>query len=115
MADRGPAPAATRIIAPFMALITFLNAQLAFGHVPLLDHTDFALESGERVGLIGRNGAGKSSLLKILAGLEKADDGSLQFQQGLRTSYVAQEPLLDPTETVFDAACVGVKNVIAMI
>ena len=61
-----------------MALITFLNAQLAFGHVPLLDHTDFALESNERVGLIGRNGAGKSSLLKILAGLEKADDGALQ-------------------------------------
>ena len=53
-----------------MALITLLNAQLAFGHVPLLDHADFALEAGERVGLIGRNGAGKSSMLKILAGLE---------------------------------------------
>ncbi|MEO7547193.1 MAG: ATP-binding cassette domain-containing protein, partial [Ramlibacter sp.] len=98
-----------------MALITLLNAQLAFGHVALLDHTDFALESAERVGLIGRNGAGKSSLLKILAGLEKADDGVLQVQQGVRIAYVAQEPLLDPTETVFDAACVGVRNVIAMI
>ncbi|RYF42975.1 MAG: ATP-binding cassette domain-containing protein [Comamonadaceae bacterium] len=98
-----------------MALITLLNAQLAFGHVALLDHTDFALETAERVGLIGRNGAGKSSLLKILAGLEKADDGVLQVQQGLRIAYVAQEPLLDPTETVFYAACVGVKNVIAMI
>ena len=98
-----------------MALITFLNAQLAFGHVPLLDHTDFALESGERVGLIGRNGAGKSSLLKILAGLEKADDGSLQFQQGLRTSYVAQEPLLDAQMTVFDATMTGVADVIALI
>src|SRR5665647_2678026 len=59
-----------------MALITLLNAQLAYGHVALLDHTDFALESGERVGLIGRNGAGKSSFLKILSGLEKADDGA---------------------------------------
>src|SRR6478735_5249524 len=98
-----------------MALITFLNAQLAFGHVPLLDHTDFALESGERVGLIGRNGAGKSSLLKILAGLEKADDGSLQFQQGLRTAYVAQEPLLDPRMTVFDATMTGVADVVALI
>ena len=98
-----------------MALITLLNAQLAFGHVALLDHTDFALETAERVGLIGRNGAGKSSLLKILAGMEKADDGVIQVQQGLRIAYVAQEPLLDPTETVFDAACVGVKNVIAMI
>jgi ATP-binding cassette subfamily F protein uup len=65
-----------------MALITLLNAQLAFGHVPLLDHTDIAIESAERVGLIGRNGAGKSSLLKILGGLEKPDDGTLQVQQG---------------------------------
>jgi ATP-binding cassette subfamily F protein uup len=79
-----------------MALITLLNAQLAFGHVALLDHTDLAIEAAERVGLIGRNGAGKSSLLKILAGLEKADDGVLQLQQGLRIAYVAQEPLLDP-------------------
>lgn len=46
-----------------MALITLLNAQLAFGHVALLDHTGFSLETNERVGLIGRNGAGKSSLL----------------------------------------------------
>ncbi len=98
-----------------MALITLLNAQLAFGHVPLLDHTDFALETGERVGLIGRNGAGKSSLLKILAGLEKADDGTLQLQQGLRSAYVAQEPLLDAAATVFQATLAGVADVIALI
>src|SRR3982751_5843018 len=75
-----------------MALITLLDAQLAFGHVALLDHADFSLETQERVGLIGRNGAGKSSLLKILAGLEKADDGVLQLQQSLGIAYVAQEP-----------------------
>ena len=98
-----------------MALITLLNAQLAFGHVPLLDHTDFALESGERVGLIGRNGAGKSSLLKILAGLEKVDDGVLQLQQGLRIAYVAQEPVLDLGATVFEATLAGVSDVIALI
>ncbi len=98
-----------------MALITFLNAQLAFGHVPLLDHTDFSLEAGERVGLIGRNGAGKSSLLKILGGLEKADDGSLQLQQGLRLAYVAQEPQLEPQATVFDAVRAGLAPVIALI
>jgi ATP-binding cassette subfamily F protein uup len=104
-----------RIIAAFMALITLLNAQLAFGHVPLLDHTDFALESSERVGLIGRNGAGKSSLLKILAGLEKVDDGVLQLQQGLRIAYVAQEPVLDADATVFEATLAGVADVIALI
>jgi ATP-binding cassette subfamily F protein uup len=98
-----------------MALITLLNAQLAFGHVALLDHTDIAIESAERVGLIGRNGAGKSSLLKILGGLEKADDGTLQLQQGLRIAYVAQEPVLDPADTVFAAVSAGVANVRAWI
>ena len=98
-----------------MALITFLNAQLAFGHVPLLDHTDFALESGERIGLIGRNGSGKTSFLKILAGLEKADDGTLQLQQNLRLAYVAQEPVLDQNATVFVAASAGLAGVIALI
>ena len=98
-----------------MALITFLNAQLAFGHVPLLDHTDFSLETGERVGLIGRNGAGKSSLLKILGGLEKQDDGTLQYQQNLRLAFVAQEPVLDPDTTVFIAASEGVARAKGLI
>ncbi len=98
-----------------MALITLLNAQLAFGHVPLLDKTDFSLEVGERVGLIGRNGAGKSSLLKILGGWEKPDDGTLQFQQGLRIAYVAQEPLLDQSATVFIAVSSGLSRLIELI
>ena len=100
-----------RIIRP-MALITLLDAQLAFGHVALLDHADFALETSERVGLIGRNGAGKSSLLKILAGTAKADDGTLHVQQGLRTTYVAQEPDLNPEATIFEAASEGLGNVL---
>jgi ATP-binding cassette subfamily F protein uup len=98
-----------------MALITLLNAQLAYGHVPLLDHADFSLETAERVGLIGRNGAGKSSLLRILAGLERPDDGTLQLQQGLRIAHVAQEPMLEPGSTVFDATLEGVADVVALI
>jgi ABC transport system ATP-binding/permease protein len=94
-----------------MALLTLLNAQLAFGHVALLDHADFSLESDERVGLIGRNGTGKSSLLKILAGMEKPDDGTLQLQQGLRIAHVAQEPALDLNQTVFDVVCKGVAHI----
>jgi ATP-binding cassette subfamily F protein uup len=97
-----------------MALLTLLNAQLAFGHVPLLDHADFALESNERVGLIGRNGAGKSSMLKILAGMEKVDDGTLQIQTGVRIAYVAQEPVLDPDATIFVAVSAGLAQVIAV-
>ena len=97
-----------------MALITLLDAQLAFGHVPLLDHADFSLLESERIGLIGRNGAGKSSMLKILGGLEKADDGTLQLQQNLRVAYVAQEPLLDMDADVFTAASQGLAEVIAV-
>ncbi|QKO20399.1 ATP-binding cassette domain-containing protein [Rhodoferax sp. BAB1] len=98
-----------------MALLTLLNAQLAYGHVALLDHADFALESNERIGLIGRNGTGKSSLLKILAGFEKPDDGSLQLQQNLRLAYVAQEPVLTAEHTVFEAVRTGLSAVIDLI
>ncbi len=93
-----------------MALISLQRAQLAFGHVPLLDHTDFSLESGERVGLIGRNGTGKSSLLKILAGCDKVDDGDISVQSGVRIAYVPQEPMLDLGSTVFEAASEGLRD-----
>ncbi len=98
-----------------MAALTLLNAQLAFGHVPLLDHADFSLEVGERIGLIGRNGTGKSSLLKIFAGLERLDDGNLQLQQGLRVAYVPQEPVFAADSTVFEAAHEGLQPVIELI
>ena len=98
-----------------MALITLLNAQLAYGHVALLDRVDFSLETGERIGLIGRNGTGKSSFLKILARLEKADDGTLQLQQNLRLAYVAQEPQLELAATVFEVVSAGVGEAIALI
>ncbi len=93
-----------------MALISLQNAQLAFGHVALLDHTDFSLETGERVGLIGRNGTGKSSMLKIIAGLEKPDDGDLNVQGGVRIVYVAQEPPLDGDATIFQAVSSGIAR-----
>ena len=93
-----------------MALITVSNAQLAFGHVPLLDHTALSLESAERVALIGRNGSGKSSLLKILAGLDKLDDGVMQMQQGLRRTYVPQEPEFAAGISVFEAVSEGVAE-----
>src|SRR3569623_1283702 len=98
-----------------MAFITLLDAQLAFGDAALLDHADFALESQERVGLIGRNGAGKSSLLKILAGIEHADDGTLQLQQGLTIAYVPQEPAFDESSTVFDAVRGALADVVGLI
>ena len=93
-----------------MALLTLSNAHLAFGHVALLDGAEFALETAERVALIGRNGTGKSSLLKILAGLDKPDDGLLQVERGLRRTYVPQEPQFAPGVTVFDAVSEGVRE-----
>ena len=91
-----------------MALIVLTDAKLAYGHHPLLANTSFSLEAGERIGLIGRNGTGKSSLLKIVAGIDKLDDGLIQYQQNLRIAYVAQEPLFDLNETIFEAVARGV-------
>jgi len=98
-----------------MALLSLLDAQLAFGHFALLDHTDFSLEPNERVGLIGRNGAGKSSLLKIFDGMHAFDDGAMHIQNGVRIAYVAQEPILDSASSVFEAVSVGLSPLIDAI
>jgi len=94
-----------------MALFVISDAQLAYGHVDLLANTSFSLEEGERVGLIGRNGAGKSSFLKIIAELEKPDSGVIQKQQGIKIAYVAQEPLFLSTDTVFDTVAKGLEEI----
>ena len=93
-----------------MALLSLSNAHLAYGHWPLLDGADLSLESGERVGLIGRNGSGKSSLLKVLAGIEKLDDGLLQREKSVRVVYVPQEPEFDTEASVFEAVADGVAE-----
>ncbi|HEX7440075.1 MAG TPA: ATP-binding cassette domain-containing protein, partial [Caldimonas sp.] len=93
-----------------MAVLSLSNAHLAYGHVALLDHAAFSLDAGERLGLIGRNGVGKSALLKIIAGFEKLDDGLLQLTQGLRIRYVAQEPVFEAGHGVFEAVSEGVAE-----
>ena len=93
-----------------MAYLKLADACLAYGHVPLLDHTDFLLDPGERVALIGRNGTGKSSLLAALAagsGRGKLDDGEVWVQPGIRVGYVPQEPPFDMDMTVFEAVVSG--------
>ena len=74
-----------------MPLLSVDNACLAYGHVDLLDRAEFQLDAGERVALIGRNGSGKSSLLKALAGQATLDDGTVWRQSGLKVAYVPQE------------------------
>ncbi|CAJ0690087.1 ABC transporter ATP-binding protein uup [Ralstonia edaphis] len=98
-----------------MALFSITDAQLAFGHVALLDHTDFSLEAGERVGLIGRNGTGKSSLLKIVAGTTSPDDGLIARQSGVTSAYVPQEPEFDPEQTVAQAVAMGVPHAAGLL
>lgn len=97
-----------------MSLLVLSDACLAFGHVDLLSRADLSLAEGERIGLIGRNGTGKSSLLKILAGMQKADSGALQLRQGLRIAAVAQEPLLDSNSTIFDQVAIGLAEAVAL-
>ena len=94
-----------------MPLITLDQASLAYGHYPLLDHADFQLDAGERVGLIGRNGAGKSSMLKVLAGESKLDDGTVWLSPGSRVVYVPQEPVLNPDHSIFQAVSEGLGNI----
>lgn len=96
------------------ALMTLQAAHLAYGHVALLNNAEMRLDRGERLGLIGRNGTGKSSLLKILAGIEQPDAGGLQRQQGLRWVYVPQEPSFAEVDTLFDAVARGLAPLRAL-
>ena len=91
------------------------DASLAFGHVPLLDHVDFQLDPGERVALIGRNGCGKSSLLRVLAGVGNVDDGRLWREPEIKIGYVPQEPLFDPELSVFETVVAGMGEVSALL
>ena len=91
-----------------MPLVILDKLELAYGHWPLLDQASLVIDKGERIGLIGRNGAGKSSLLRIVAGLDRPDAGEVWRSPGLRIGFVAQEPIFEPGHTVFEAVAEGV-------
>jgi ABC transport system ATP-binding/permease protein len=86
-----------------LTLLTLISAELAYGDFPLLDAADFSISAGDRVGLIGRNGTGKSSLLNVLSGARNIDDGQLVKRDGLRVVMVEQEPILPPADTLQDS------------
>ena len=90
-----------------MPLIQLSQLSLAYGHVPLLDHVDLVVEPGERIGLIGRNGSGKSSLLAIIEGLAAADDGKVWRAPQLKLASVSQEPAFRLGQSVFEAVAEG--------
>jgi len=90
-----------------MPLLQLSQLSLAYGHVPLLDRVDLAVEPGERIGLIGRNGTGKSTLLKIIEGSAAADEGKVWRAPQLKLASVSQEPAFRPGQSVFEAVAEG--------
>jgi ATP-binding cassette subfamily F protein uup len=98
-----------------MTLLTVANLEYHIGIQPLLDRVGFTIESGERICLLGRNGEGKSTLLKILNGQLTAEDGTLQWQSGCRAALVSQEPMLDARGTVFEVVAQGLGDLTDLI
>jgi ABC transport system ATP-binding/permease protein len=98
-----------------MPLLTLKQVSLAYGHWALLDHADLVIEPGERIGLIGRNGTGKSSMLRLIAAQGAPDDGEMWRAPGLRVALVEQEPPLDDALTVFESVAGGLGAVNAQL
>jgi len=90
-----------------MALISLRNLHLAFGAAPLLDNATLQVDKGERICLLGRNGTGKSTLLKLIAGELQPDGGTIQRQQGLRVATLPQDIPNDLQGTVRDCVAAG--------
>jgi len=86
-----------------MPFIRLADVSIAFGVHPVLDHAEFLLDPGERVGLIGRNGEGKSTLMKAISGQVLADSGEIWRQPGIQVAMLEQEPTLPEQATIYDA------------
>src|SRR5215470_3960431 len=98
-----------------MPLLRLDNVSLAYGHLPLLAHVDFQIEPGERVCLVGRNGTGKSTLLRVIAGVAQPDDGEIWRQDTLRIGHLEQELPPDAEQRVFEVVAGGLGELGAML
>lgn len=98
-----------------MPLIRLSNVSIAFGTHALLDNAAFQLDAGERVGLLGRNGEGKSTLMKIIAGDIHADHGEIWQQPELRIAWLEQSPNLEESASIYDAVAGGLGELGAII
>ena len=98
-----------------MTLFSANELRLAYGHQTLLDGVTVAISAGEKVGLVGRNGCGKTSLLKILANENQADSGETSARRGLRVGYLPQEFELDPALSVYDNIAAGAADVASAV
>ena len=98
-----------------MPLLALRRASLAFGHVPLLDAADLQVDRGERIALIGRNGTGKSSLLRVISGEQAPDQGSVWREPGLRISRLDQDVPAAGSRSVFEEVSEGLGALGAVI
>ena len=87
-----------------MSLLTVTNVRHSYGTHVVLDGATVSIEQGEKVGLVGRNGSGKTTVMKVMTGQLKPDSGAANLQRGARVGYLSQDPNLDPNDTVRDAA-----------
>ncbi len=87
-----------------MPILSATNIAVRYGVDIILEGVSLSVEPGDRIGLVGRNGTGKSTLMKVLAGMLKPDAGSVSLQRGCKAGYLHQDPTLDPEETLKDAA-----------
>src|SRR6185369_13890824 len=90
-----------------MPLLRLDNVSLAYGHLPLLKHVGFQIDSGERVCLIGRNGTGKTTLLRVITGVATPDEGEVWRQETLRVAHLEQEVPPDTEQTIFEVVAAG--------
>ncbi len=90
-----------------MTILTLNDVSLAYGHLPLLDKVDLQIAGGERVCLVGRNGTGKSTLLRVISGVAEPDDGEIWRKDTLRISYLEQEVAANTAHTVFEVVANG--------
>ena len=98
-----------------MTLLRLDNVSLAYGHLPLLAHADFQIEAGERVCLVGRNGTGKSTLLRVVTGAALPDEGEVWRRDGIRIGHLDQEVPPDSDETVFQVVAGGLGELGALL
>lgn len=98
-----------------MPLLTLRDLSLAYGHVPLLDKVNASVEKGDRIALIGRNGEGKSTLLRVLTGSQKPDDGECKLQDGVRLASLAQEVPQELQGSVLDVVLTGAGDLAELL
>src|SRR5210317_1617734 len=98
-----------------MALITLQNVSLSFGGLPVLDKISMQIEAGERICLVGRNGEGKSSLMRLIAGEQPPDNGRIIKQQGVKIARLDQEVEGSLNGTVYSVVSGGVSEFMALL